>query len=118
MKRTNMALALLTFSFLLPAASCGDTRRIVEAQIPPAERMDCRELEGDRPALPREYEIEWGSIETLEQARAEHDAYVASVRSRESVTASYILTVEGRLFACADDAEWLRDFFADLDQGS
>ena len=76
--------------------------------------MDCRLLEGGRPAIPAEYRIDWSKVMTVEMARGEHDAYVRSVRSREGVTAGHIVAIEDRLFMCANDAEFLRDFFAQL----
>lgn len=83
---------------------------------PDTERMDCRVLAG-RPAMPAEYVIDWSKVLTVDQARAEHEAYVRSVRTREGVTVGYIVAIEDRLFLCATDAEWLRDFYGRLPDG-
>ncbi|APZ81836.1 hypothetical protein vBEliSR6L_71 [Erythrobacter phage vB_EliS_R6L] len=80
--------------------------------------MDCRELAGDeaRPTIPPEYEIDWSRVTTVGEARAEHQAFVTRLRERERPVALYVVRLEGRVFACADDAEWLRDYSARLPQ--
>lgn len=83
---------------------------------PPADKYDCRALPG-RPAIPPEYVINWGAVTTVPQARSEHDAYVRSVRTREGIVAGHIVAIEGRLFMCASDAQWLEDFFSRLPDG-
>lgn len=75
--------------------------------------MDCVAA-GDRPAIPAEYVIDWSKVLTVPQARAEHETFVRSVRDREGVTVGYIVDIEGKLFACSSDAEWLRDFYGRL----
>lgn len=113
MKRQLLALALST----LCLAGC-ETARVAVPVHPPADRMDCVALTpADRPRLPPEHVIDWSAVVTVPQARSEHEAYVRSVRTREGVTVAYIVTVEGRQFACANDAAWLRDFFKRLPQG-
>jgi arginine deiminase len=77
--------------------------------------MDCVELEDGRPTIPAEYQIDWSGVSTVERARTEHQAFVDRLRQRERVSAGYIVTLEGRVFACADDAAWLRQFFSDLE---
>lgn len=67
-----------------------------------------------RPAIPAEYEIDWSAITTVEQARSEHDAYVRSVRTREGIVAGYIVTIEGRLFTCSNNAQFWRDYWRGL----
>lgn len=91
-----------------------ETATVAKAIEPPADRMDCRELEGGRPAIPAEYVIDWNTITSVQQARSEHESFVRSVRSREGVTVGHIVAIESRLFACSNDAAWLRDFFAGL----
>ena len=77
--------------------------------------MDCVAVEpGQRPAIPPEYVIDWSKVETVAQARSEHEAFVRTVRTREGVVAGYVVQVEEKLFVCASDAAWLRDFFAAL----
>lgn len=109
LKRT--ALALSTCCFLLPLTACDHTIRVAVPVIPPAERLACVAA-GDRPAIPAEYAIDWSAITTVDQAKAEHLKYVASIRTREGVVSGYIVRIEGQLFACSNNAAWLRDFFA------
>lgn len=95
-------------------AGCGTTRVLAPVK-PPADRMDCQAVDAkDRPALPREYVIDWSKVFTVPQARTEHETYVRSIRDREGVTVGYIVDLEGRLFLCSSDDEWLRDFFGRL----
>lgn len=108
MKRSLLAIALSTFCL----AGC-ETTRVAAPVKPPADRMDCRELSG-RPAIPPEYVIDWSKVTTVAQARGEHESFVRSVRTREGIVAGHVVQVEDRLFLCASDAEWLRDFFGRL----
>jgi hypothetical protein len=77
------------------------------------ERMIC-EAVPKRPPLPAEYSIDWSKVTTVPQARTEHDAYVRSVRAREGVVVAHIVTVEGKLFVCSNNAQWWRDYWAGL----
>lgn len=109
MQRWQKGLALSTLCLTLSAASCGEKRVVTSIPIP-AERIDCVALSPSaRPQLPPEHKIDWVRLRTLAEAKAEHDLFVKSVRAREAIVAHYIVTVEGVLFACANDAEWLRD---------
>ncbi len=110
------AAALWTLCSLL-VSGCGTTRVMAPVK-PDADRMDCVAVTpADRPALPPEYVIDWSAVLTVPQARSEHESFVRSVRTREGVTVGYIVDVEGRLFMCANDAAWLRDFFGRLPAG-
>ena len=109
MKLSMLAAALSTFCL----AAC-ETTRIMVPVAPPADRIDCRELDG-RPRIPAEYVIDWSRVVTVEQAQAEHRAFVTSVRAREGVAAGYIVELEGALFACASDDAWLRDLYDGVD---
>lgn len=111
MKRLLLVPALLT----LCLAGCETTRVAVPVK-PPAERLDCREISG-RPAIPPEYVIDWARVTSVPQAQTEHNAFVRSVRTREGITVGHIVAIEGRLFACASDAAWLRDFYRHLPDG-
>ncbi len=109
MKRRLLVLALSTCC--LAVSACTEKR--VQVPIPiPADRMDCTELTGDqaRPKIPAEYDIDWSRVTTVDQARAEHEAFVTRLRERERPVALYVVRLEGRVFACADDATWLRDY--------
>lgn len=77
------------------------------------ERLTC-EAQGERPVLPAEYVIDWSKVQTVAQARAEHDAYVRSVRTREGVIVGYVVNVEGKLFVCSNNAQWWRDYWSAL----
>lgn len=97
---------------------CGacEPRRVASALRPDIDnpqRMICEGVPA-RPALPAEYRIDWSRVTTVPQARAEHDAYVRSVRSREGAAVAHIVTVEGRLFVCSNNARWWRDYWAGL----
>jgi hypothetical protein len=78
-------------------------------------RLIC-EAQGERPTLPAEYVVDWSKVQTVEQARAEHETYVRSVRTREGVIVGYVVTVEGKLFVCSNNAQWWRDYWAGLDR--
>lgn len=96
-------------------ASCGEPDRVVTHLPIPPERIDCEPLGvSARPALPPEYRIDWSAVENIQQAYDEHRKFVASVRNREGLIAGYIVDVEGALWACASDDEWLRDREAGL----
>lgn len=108
MKRSLTALALLTFCSL-SLISCKE-KNVVSASAIPAERMDCVELGKEaRPAIPPEYVIDWSRVTTVPEARAEFQHFVGSVRIRERTVAGYVLRLEGQVFACANDAAWLRE---------
>jgi hypothetical protein len=108
MRRLLMVAALSTFC--LAVSGC-EEKRVVKALAPPSERLQCAPA-GTRPTIPAEYKIDWSKVTTVQSARSEHDAYVRSVRTREGMVAGYIVTIEGRLFACSNNAAWLREFFA------
>jgi hypothetical protein len=112
MKRLLLGIALSTFC--LAGAACNTTRVAVPLKPDPS-RMDCVAVTpADRPTIPPEYVIDWGKVLTVAQARAEHEAFVRTVRTREGVVAGYIVVVESTLFACSSDAAWLRDFYGAL----
>lgn len=95
----------------LASSACDEKR--VQVPLPiPAERIDCQLLDGadGRPAIPAEYVIDWEKVVTPAQARIEHDAFITRLRKREADVAGYVVRLEGRLFACANDAQWLREY--------
>lgn len=109
MRRQLMAAVLL---MSCSVGACTE-KRIAKAIKTPAARLVC-EPAGDRPSIPAEYVIDWTRVTTVPQARSEHDAYVRSVRTREGLVAGYIVSIEGKLFVCADNAQWRKDFEAGL----
>ena len=111
MRQVLLAIALGTSC--LAVSACGPKR--VQVPIPiPDERMDCVAIKDQRPVIEPEYVIDWSGVVTVDQARAEHQAFVTRLRKREGPISGYIVKLEGQVFACADDAEWLRDYTADL----
>ena len=110
MKRLLPGLVLSMFCL----AACNTTRVAVPLK-PDADRMDCVAVDrAERPVIPPEHVIDWAKVQTVPQARSEHDAFVRTVRTREGIVAGYVVTIEGRLFMCATDAAWLRDFYGAL----
>lgn len=107
--RSLISAALLA----LAVAACGEPKRIAVALPIPVERMDCVEA-GNRPAIPPEHKIDWAAVSSVLQARQEYNQYVASVRAREGMVAGYVLMLEGHLFACSNDAQWLREWQAGI----
>jgi len=79
----------------------------------PADRLVC-EAAGARPKIPAEYQIDWSKVATVAQAKAEHDKYVAVIHTREGIVAAYVLSLEGKLFVCSSNAQWRRDYEAEL----
>jgi hypothetical protein len=79
----------------------------------PADRLVC-EAAGPRPKIPPEYAIDWSKVATVPQAKAEHDKYVASIHARDGIAAAYILSIEGKLFVCSNNAQWRREYEAEL----
>ncbi len=109
MRRLLMAAALSTSCLAVSACS---PKRVVTNLAPPPARLVC-EAAGPRPTIAPEYVVDWTRVATVTQARDEHRRFVASIRTREGAIAGYILSVEGRLFACASNARWLRDWYAE-----
>lgn len=111
MRRLNLVAALSMCC--LAVSACGEKR--IQVPIPiPAERVDCVSIIDQRPTIPAEYVIDWSRVTTVGQARAEHEAFVTRLRQREGPVSLYIVEVEGALWACADDDQWLRDYLARL----
>lgn len=105
---SRLAIATATICFLLSA--CTTTKRAAVAIKPPAERLQCVQA-GTRPMIPPEHVIDWQRVRTVPQAKSQHDAFVKSVRNREGTITGYILESEDKLFNCATNAQWLREFF-------
>lgn len=107
MQPLKMAAALL---MCCSAVSACDTVRTVKALPIPPERTDCEAATGKRPRLPPEYQIPWDRVATVGQARAEHENFINVIRGREGIVANYVISLEGQLFACANDATWVREW--------
>jgi hypothetical protein len=107
--------AAVALSTLCSLAAC-ETVRVAVPLRPDLDnptRLICEAVPA-RPAIPAEYVIDWSRVTTVTQARAEHDAYVRSVRSRENIVVAHIVTLEGRLFVCSNNAQWWRDYWSGL----
>lgn len=76
--------------------------------------MVCEGAPAARPSIPATYVIDWSRVTTVDQARAEHDAYVRSILDRNEVLVGYIVEIEGRLFVCSNNAQWWRDYWGGL----
>lgn len=58
--------------------------------------------------------IDWSTVTTVEQARAEHETYVRRVLDRNEIVSAYLVDIEGRLFLCGSNAQWWRDYWDGL----
>lgn len=110
MQKVKVAALLLTVASL---TACADTKRVVEMLPTPPERLVC-EAAGTRPTIPPEFVIDWSRVTTVAAAKAAHDQFVATVRTREGVVAGYVLAIEGKLAICGINAQWRRDFEAGI----
>ena len=113
--RRQTAVLLLTF-FSATALSACAKERIAQALPTPADKLVC-DAAGTRPSIPPEYAIDWAKVTTVAQATAEHDKYVAAIRTREGVIAAYIMSIEGKLFVCSNNMQWRKDFEKALAHG-
>jgi len=120
MLRFKMALALPTLCLVL--ASCNKEVVPLNIKAGHPERFICPRADGDpqadieRPKLPKDYVIDWDAVrvagdveKTLDNAKAEHEKYVAVVRDREGVMVGYVMKVEGANFICWDNMKWQND---------
>ncbi len=121
MKQLLMGVALSTFC--LAASACTPNIEYRFKPIPlPAERIDCVKT-SKRPVIDTEYAINWSIVEkspniatAVSLARSEVARYVSSIRTREGQVTGYILAIEGELFACSSDAQWLRDYTSKIEK--
>lgn len=104
------AAALSTCCLVLSAASC-EPKRVVTNLAPPPERLQCAPAPA-RPKVPPEYKIDWAKVQTVAQAKSEHEKFVQVLRTRENVVAGYIILIEGQIFVCSNNAQWLREWYA------
>ena len=115
MQRSIMAAILWTSCFSL--TGCGDPERIVSASRPDLDNPDrlvCVAAPAKRPERGDPHVIDWGKVLTVAEARIQHDLYVKRESERNAVVAGYVLEIEGRLFACSNNAQWWRDYWAGL----
>lgn len=112
MRYSTKATVIMALGLALSA--CGEQIKRTASFIPtPPERLVC-ERTGTRPTIPPEYAIDWTKVSTVAQAKAEHLKYVAVIRTREGIVAGYVLKLEGVNFVCFNNAQWRREYEADL----
>lgn len=97
---------------LLALTAC-KTAHVADFLATPADRLVC-EAAGERPKIEPEPVIDWQHIATVAQAKIAHDDFVKVVHAREGVVAAYVLSLEGKLFVCSNNAQWRRDWEAEL----
>ena len=119
MKLWLKGVALLMPCFLLSA--CNEEIHFKPIPIPP-EKIDCVPLI-KRPSLNDEYVIDWATVEkaptkemALQLAKLEVKKLLYSVHNRELTVVNYIVNIEGILYGCSSDAEWLRDYTKKTDK--
>lgn len=113
MMQSRKAQALWTLSSALLISAC-EPEHIVKALPIPPDRIDCQAATGKRPQLPPEYRVDWSKISTVGQAKTEFDNFTMVLRGREKTVSTYVLDIEGQLFQCASDAQWIREYLAPL----
>lgn len=116
MQRLTGAKILSTCCFLaLALSACGPDAKLVPLNIKTAhpERFVCERIDpaSDRPALPPTFQIDWAAIQTVDEAHAAHDSYVASIIARDRKVAGYLVRLEGVDFTCWNNMQWQRDYY-------
>lgn len=107
--------ALIHSTFCLALSSCSNEPKVVTFNLQQAQPdlFEC-EAAGNRPNLPASHEIDWEQVVTVEQAKTEHEAYVARMVDRNQVVTAYLVEIEGRLFTCQNNMQAQRAFYDDL----
>lgn len=115
MLRSPKSAVLLMYCFLAACNTPAPEIHFKPLSIP-AERIDCAVLI-KRPPLTPEYKIDWVTVEAapdkdmaIKLAKLEVKKFLYDLRVREGIVANYILNMEGILFGCSSDAEWMRDY--------
>jgi hypothetical protein len=82
----------------------------------PADKIDCAALI-KRPPLTEEYQMRWDMVQKAPDkevailiAQTEFKKFLYSIREREGQVTNYIMNIEGILYGCSSDAEWMRDY--------
>lgn len=114
-----MRVAALLFLVALTACKTDKVAVPVRPDLENPERLICEDVprkdgKAIRPKIPAEYQIDWNAVQTVQQARSEHEAYVASVRKREAIVSGYVVSTEGRLFVCSNNMQFWRDYWKGL----
>ena len=112
--KSKVLVAILSTLCFLPGCKTVPQTEPLRPDLANPERMVCEDVPDERPPIPALYEIDWSQVVTLAQARAEHEKYAASVRARSGAVAAYIVTIEGKLFVCSNNAQWWRDYWRGL----
>lgn len=98
-------------STALMVSACHNERVIFTPLPVPEDKTDTEfPKTSDRPLLPTEHVIDWSQVQTVEQAKAQHDLFVVRLREREGLLVTYIVDLEGRVFEAASDDLWIREW--------
>lgn len=104
-------------TFCLAISACGGEKVRFKPIPIPAERIDCVAVtKADRPKLAPTYIIDWSMVLTVPAARAEVDKLIQSTLNREGSVTGYVIELEGKLFACSSDDQWLKDYIAQVEK--
>jgi hypothetical protein len=113
MKLSLRTVALLMPCFLLQA--CNDQIHYKPLPIP-QDKIDCAVLI-KRPPITDEYVIDWATVKkaptkefAIQLAQLEVQKLLSNIHSRELTVVNYIVNIEGILYGCSSDAEWMRDY--------
>lgn len=109
----KLSATVLALSTLFLTSACETTKRTASFIPTPPERLIC-ERTGTRPTIPTEYVIDWTKVSTVAAAKVEVGKLITQQHEREKVVAGYVLKVEGQNFICWNNAQWRREFEADL----
>lgn len=109
-------LKVVALSTLCSLAACVKEKPVMYPIPIPGERIDCAVLI-KRPDLTPEYKLDWATVEkaptkefAIQLAKLEVQKFMRVLRERELETVNYIVNIEGILFGCSSDAEWLREY--------
>lgn len=116
MRQSTRVLALLTCCFALEACP-NRTVQALRPDLSHPERFVCEPVKpGQRVRIPPELAIDWSQVQTVEDAKGAHEAFVRAIRTREGLVAGYVVTLENRIFACSNNMQWQLDFYQRLPQ--
>lgn len=109
----------LTSCLVLTLTACSpDVKTVplnVKAENP--DRFICERVnpETDRPTLPPQYVIDWGSVVSVEQAKQEFEVFAVRNRERNQRVGQYVRSLEGVNFVCWNNMNWQNDYYDDLE---
>lgn len=106
----------MCLTLCLIISGCQPKRALTNARpdLENPKRLVCKSAPARRPSIPKSYSIDWSKVQTVKQAKYEHDAYVSVVKNRNASVGAYIVVIESRLFLCSNNAQWWRDYWSNL----